>query len=171
MPERAKRDRNNPVRHKSSESDYSPMEFMRVFPDDAACLDRLWRDRFSEDGSHAYCPRCERERKFHRTKTRASYTCDSCGLHVHPMKAAATGAGYCFGSAASEPTPTGAPSAIAADATAALSMAIRSSRSGHDFQARPPTYGAWLTAGFLRSAPFRPSSSASDLREPVPQLA
>ena len=25
------------------------------------------------------------ERKFHRTKTRASYTCDSCGLHVHPM--------------------------------------------------------------------------------------
>src|SRR6202011_5649537 len=52
----------------------------------AACLDRLWRDRCSEDGSHAFCPRCERERKFHRTKTRASYTCDTCGLHVHPMK-------------------------------------------------------------------------------------
>ena len=32
--------------------------------------------------------RCERERKFHRTKTRASYTCDTCGLHVHPMKGA-----------------------------------------------------------------------------------
>jgi transposase len=86
MPERAKRDRNNPVRRNSSESDYSMMEFMRMFPDDAACLDRLWRDRFSEDGSHAYCPKCDRERKFHRTKTRASYTCDSCGLHVHPMK-------------------------------------------------------------------------------------
>jgi transposase len=86
MPNRAKRDRNNPVRRQSSESDYSLMEFMRMFPDDAACLDRLWRDRFSEDGSHAYCPKCERERKFHRTKTRASYTCDSCGLHVHPMK-------------------------------------------------------------------------------------
>ncbi len=62
------------------------MEFMRMFPDDAACLDQLWRDRFAPDGHHARCPRCERERKFHRTKTRASYTCDTCGLHIHPQK-------------------------------------------------------------------------------------
>src|SRR5436189_28955 len=34
----------------------------------------------------ANCRKCERDRKFHRTSTRASYTCDSCGLHVHPMK-------------------------------------------------------------------------------------
>ena len=61
------------------------MEFMAEYPDDSACLDRLWRDRFAPDGHHAHCKRCERERKFHRTKTRASYTCDSCGLHVHPM--------------------------------------------------------------------------------------
>ena len=33
-----------------------------------------------------HCPKCERERKFHRAKTRASYACDSCGLHIHPMK-------------------------------------------------------------------------------------
>ncbi len=84
--ERAPRDRNNPERRKSSESDLSLMEFMREFPNDAACLDRLWRDRFAADGHHALCPKCERERKFHRTKTRASYTCDSCGLHVHPQK-------------------------------------------------------------------------------------
>src|SRR4051794_34389842 len=82
----AAKDRNNPTRQASSDSDYSLMEFMREFPDDAACLDRLWRDRFAADGHHAYCTRCERERKFHRTKTRASYTCDSCGLHIHPMK-------------------------------------------------------------------------------------
>lgn len=84
--ERAPRDRNNPVRRKSSEADFSLMEFMRMFPDDAACLDQLWRDRFAPDGHHAHCPKCERERKFHRTKTRASYTCDTCGLHVHPQK-------------------------------------------------------------------------------------
>jgi len=80
-------DRNNPIRQASSSSDYSLMEFMREFPDDTACLDRLWRDRFAPDGHHAHCPsaKCSRERKFHRTKTRASYTCDSCGLHVHPM--------------------------------------------------------------------------------------
>jgi transposase len=78
--------RNKPLNRASSESDYSLVEFMRDYPDDAACLDRLWRDRFAPDGHHAHCPKCNRERKFHRTTTRASYTCDSCGLHVHPMQ-------------------------------------------------------------------------------------
>ena len=32
------------------------------------------------------CPPCERVRKFHRTRSRLSYTCDSCGLHIHPAK-------------------------------------------------------------------------------------
>lgn len=82
----APRDRNNPTRRPSSDSQYSLMEFMREYPDDAACLDRLWRERYAPDGHTADCPRCERPRRFHRTKTRASYTCDTCGLHVHPMK-------------------------------------------------------------------------------------
>src|SRR5919204_6073028 len=82
----AANDRNNPVRQTSSQSDYSLMEFMREYPDDSACLDRLWRERYAPDGHTADCPRCEKPRRFHRTKTRASYTCDTCGLHVHPMK-------------------------------------------------------------------------------------
>ncbi len=82
----AANDRNDPKRAASSDSDLSLVEFMREFPDDAACLDRLWRERYAPDGHHAQCPVCERERKFHRTKTRASYTCDSCGKHLHPMK-------------------------------------------------------------------------------------
>src|SRR3954447_3526784 len=81
----AAKDRNHPTRQDSSASDYSLVEFMQQYPDDAACLDKLWRDKHAPDGHHAPCPRCERERKFHRTKTRASYTCDTCGLHVHPM--------------------------------------------------------------------------------------
>jgi transposase-like protein len=79
-------DRNNPKWAVSFDSDLSPVEFMREFPDNAACLDRLWRERYAPDGHHAHCPVCERERKFHRTKTRASYTCDTCGKHLHPMK-------------------------------------------------------------------------------------
>jgi transposase len=67
-------------------SDYTLAQFWRDYPDDAACLERLWRDRFAHDGHRAYCPKCERERKFHRTRTRASYTCDTCGRHLHPMK-------------------------------------------------------------------------------------
>jgi transposase len=67
-------------------SDYPLADFMRRYPDDGSCLDRLWRARYAPNGHHARCPRCERERKFHRTSTRASYTCDTCGLHVHPMQ-------------------------------------------------------------------------------------
>ena len=39
------------------------MEFMREFPDDAACLEWLWHNRYSEDGSHAFCLKCDKERK------------------------------------------------------------------------------------------------------------
>lgn len=78
--------RNDPTNRPSSDFDYSLVEFMREYPDDAACLDRLWRDRYASDGHTADCPRCEKPRRFHRTKTRASYTCDTCGLHIHPMK-------------------------------------------------------------------------------------
>jgi transposase len=77
-------DRNSPKRGKSSDSSYSLMEFQREFPDDTACLDWLWRERYSEDGTHADCPKCDKQRKFHRCKTRASYSCDHCGHHIHP---------------------------------------------------------------------------------------
>ena len=60
------------------------MEFMDAFPDDATCLDFLWRKRYSEDGRHATCPKCEEERPFHRVKSRPSYCCDYCGHHLHP---------------------------------------------------------------------------------------
>jgi transposase len=59
---------------------------MREYPDDAACLDRLWRERFAPDGHHAECPKCKRERKFHRVSTRACYACDSCGWQIYPTK-------------------------------------------------------------------------------------
>ena len=78
-------DRDNPIRANSSESSYSLMEFMREFPDDAACLEWLWRNRFSENGSHAFCPKCDRERKFHKVKERPAWDCDSCGYHMHPL--------------------------------------------------------------------------------------
>jgi transposase-like protein len=80
----AKVDRNNPKRVTGSESQYSLMEFMQSFPDDRSCLDYLWREKYSADGSHAYCPKCDKERKFHRVKDRPAYDCDTCGYHLHP---------------------------------------------------------------------------------------
>jgi len=79
--------RHEPRRAKSSTSDYSVTEFLAEFPDDAACLEHLWRTRYSPDGEHAHCPRCDAQKVFKRYETkqqRQSWTCTSCGHHVHP---------------------------------------------------------------------------------------
>src|SRR3954447_12747953 len=84
----SKVDRNNPQGSIASESTYSLIEFMREFPDDATCLEWLWRSRVSEDGKHAHCPKCKRTRKFHKVRSRPSWSCDSCGHHIHPTAGA-----------------------------------------------------------------------------------
>src|ERR1700686_1618870 len=79
--------RHNPTRTDCSESQFSLMEFMRDYPDDAACLEHLWRERYSPDGEHAECPKCKVERVFRKYATaqgRQSWTCTGCGHHVHP---------------------------------------------------------------------------------------
>jgi transposase len=79
--------RHEPRRAKSSTSEYSLTEFHRDFPDDAACLEHLWRTRYSPDGEHAHCPRCDCRRAFKRYATkqqRQSWTCTGCGHHLHP---------------------------------------------------------------------------------------
>jgi transposase len=80
--------RHNPTRTDCSDSQFSLMEFMREYPDDAACLEHLWRDRYSPDGKHADCPKCEREgvtfKRYATAQGRQSWTCTACGHHVHP---------------------------------------------------------------------------------------
>jgi AcrR family transcriptional regulator/transposase-like protein len=53
-------------------------------PDDDACLDWLWRRRYSRNGHDAECPQCERSRRFHRIRSRRSYACDHCGFQYFP---------------------------------------------------------------------------------------
>lgn len=79
--------RHNPQRAKSSTSDYSVTEFLAEFPDDAACLEHLWRTRHAPDGEHAHCPKCGDVKVFKRYATkqqRQSWTCTACGHHLHP---------------------------------------------------------------------------------------
>ncbi len=79
--------RHNPRRAKSSTSDYSVTEFLAEFPDDAACLDYLWRTRHAPDGENAECPKCQQVTAFKRYATkqqRQSWTCTACGHHLHP---------------------------------------------------------------------------------------
>jgi len=63
------------------------MEFMADYPDDGACLEALWRSRYSPDGEHSWCPACEKIRTFKKyatTQQRQSWTCTGCGHHLHP---------------------------------------------------------------------------------------
>jgi transposase len=80
-------DRLKPIRAASSESGYTLIDFMREWPDDATCLEWLWRTRHSPDGKTAYCSHCEAERPFKRytfATRRQSWDCTACGYHVHP---------------------------------------------------------------------------------------
>src|ERR1044072_3929913 len=79
--------RHQPIRAKSSTSEYSVHEFLADFPDDAACLEYLWRTRHAHDGEHAECPKCQQVTAFKRYATkqqRQSWTCTACGHHLHP---------------------------------------------------------------------------------------
>jgi AcrR family transcriptional regulator/transposase-like protein len=56
----------------------------QALPGEDACLDWLWRRRFSADGVTASCPRCGTLRRFHRLRARRAYACGSCGHQVFP---------------------------------------------------------------------------------------
>lgn len=79
-------DRDNPRNAKASDSDLSLVEFMRRFPDDDACMEHLWRERFSEDGIHADCPNCGEVTTFKAYATKQkrgkARTCTRCGKHL-----------------------------------------------------------------------------------------
>jgi transposase-like protein len=59
----------------------SIQEFMRMFPDDDACLDHLFKVRY---GKNFKCPRCGEKGKFRKLSKMPAYTCQ-CGEHIHPM--------------------------------------------------------------------------------------
>lgn len=56
-------------------------DFMRMFPDDDACLAHLFRLRYGADFK---CPRCDEIGKFRKLSKMPAYTCQ-CGEHIHPM--------------------------------------------------------------------------------------
>ena len=81
-------DRKNPKRAKSSESQYSLMEFSQRFPHDDACLQFLWRERYAlDDNDSAHCPSCEEIRTFKKyegKQQRQAWSCVACGHYLYP---------------------------------------------------------------------------------------
>jgi transposase len=60
---------------------YTIKDFQANFPDEAACLAWL-KDYLFPDGT--YCKLCKKITPHHAMKTRKSYSCETCGHHVHP---------------------------------------------------------------------------------------
>lgn len=79
----SKVDRKAPKRSSASECKFSIFEFEREYPDDDACLARIWRERYPT--GRGRCPSCHRVSTFHRETGRPAYECQWCGHHIHPM--------------------------------------------------------------------------------------
>src|SRR3954451_19287891 len=67
----------------SSESQMTYSRFLELFPDNDACLEYL-RNRFFPDGSTRPNPKCGKQTKFFRIKSRAAYSCMYCRQQVYP---------------------------------------------------------------------------------------
>lgn len=60
---------------------YTITQFRNDYPDNNACLHKLFTLRFTG----LICPKCDGDREFTRVKNRMSYQCPSCGFQVYPM--------------------------------------------------------------------------------------
>lgn len=58
-------------------------DFRSMYPDDNACLDKIFRNRY---GDLKVCPKCKKQTKFHRVKKRTCYECQWCGHQLYPTK-------------------------------------------------------------------------------------
>src|SRR3954451_10569028 len=75
------RSRDSVLPSASSESTMTYSRFLELFPDNDACLEHL-RGKFFPDGS--VCPKCGKQTKFFRIKSRAAYSCMYCRHQVYP---------------------------------------------------------------------------------------
>lgn len=57
-------------------------EFRETYPDEATCLDKIFRLRYTG----LVCPKCESDKPFTRVKNRRSYQCPACGFQLYPTK-------------------------------------------------------------------------------------
>jgi transposase len=61
---------------------YTFQGFKAEYPDDNACLESVFQNRFWD---LMYCPKGAAETKFYRVKKRQCYACMHCGYQLHPL--------------------------------------------------------------------------------------
>ncbi len=61
---------------------YTKKQFEAEYPDDDACLEAVFQDRF---GHVKFCPSCGAETKFYRVRGRQCYACKWCSYQLFPL--------------------------------------------------------------------------------------
>lgn len=61
---------------------YTYKHFQLQYPNDDACLERVYLNRY---GELKYCPKCAAKTKFYRVKKRQCYSCKWCGHQLFPL--------------------------------------------------------------------------------------
>jgi transposase-like protein len=61
---------------------YTLKDFQKEYPNDDACLEAVFQDRF---GNVKFCPSCGAETKFYRVKKRQCYACQWCSYQLFPL--------------------------------------------------------------------------------------
>lgn len=61
---------------------YTITEFRKDYPDNDACLHKLFTLRYT----NLMCPKCEMDKPFTKVKNRRSYQCPNCGFQLYPTQ-------------------------------------------------------------------------------------
>jgi len=61
---------------------YTIKQFNEQYPDETACLDAIFQNRF---GDLKFCPHCGAETKFYKLTDRKAYSCRHCRYQIHPL--------------------------------------------------------------------------------------
>lgn len=61
---------------------YTKRQFEAEYPDDDACLEAIFQNRF---GDLKFCPQCGAETMFYKIKKRQAYACKWCAYQLHPL--------------------------------------------------------------------------------------
>lgn len=57
-------------------------EFHKQYPDDNACLEQVFENRFHDMKK---CPKCGKKTNFYKVSKRKCYACQYCGFQLHPL--------------------------------------------------------------------------------------
>ncbi len=61
---------------------YTIKDFNKMYPNDEACLNEIFKNRYSHLKS---CPSCDKKTNFYKAKNRKVYACQYCGYQISPL--------------------------------------------------------------------------------------